>query len=301
MDTTELTVNISDVKKEKSRDKVYDLFRNKGISIFEYSDFWAKFLAEDELECQNTLVLSDFWSLAQHFTKINNKQWSFKVRKHNPYFVTFIRNTRDAKMASLIDDVMTCSYNRITVLDYEPTSKASKESKHLSSELDAILARYYSPKALKEVTANKPNRSFLVEFNDETAGEVTFEELGIQDTVNELLLDSCRISKIGNAVELFTENGEIFDIDADVLRYFISESARKEIDDQISTRVDSVGASLKRVRKDQQLTQQELSRATGIDQSIISKIETGKHLPRIDTLERFAEVFGVSLTELLAS
>jgi ribosome-binding protein aMBF1 (putative translation factor) len=50
-----------------------------------------------------------------------------------------------------------------------------------------------------------------------------------------------------------------------------------------------VRRALVRARAEQNMTQQQLSVATGIDQRVISRIETGNTNPTIKTLERLAK------------
>ena len=56
---------------------------------------------------------------------------------------------------------------------------------------------------------------------------------------------------------------------------------------------------LKQLRKEKNLTQEELADKVGIGQTFISKIERGHFEPSIPTLRRIAKVLGVSPAELL--
>ena len=49
------------------------------------------------------------------------------------------------------------------------------------------------------------------------------------------------------------------------------------------------GKKIAELRKEKNLTQKELAKKTGIDQSDISKIETGNANPALSTLKRLAE------------
>lgn len=53
------------------------------------------------------------------------------------------------------------------------------------------------------------------------------------------------------------------------------------------------------LRKEKHLTQQLLAIDLGIDQSSISSYETGKYLPTVEVLAKYAEYFGVSTDYLL--
>lgn len=61
----------------------------------------------------------------------------------------------------------------------------------------------------------------------------------------------------------------------------------------------SFGKELKQLRKEFELTQEALAKATGITQSQISYYECGKHSPSIEDCIVLADFFGVSLDELV--
>lgn len=56
---------------------------------------------------------------------------------------------------------------------------------------------------------------------------------------------------------------------------------------------------LSELRKAKHLTQQLLAIDLGIDQSSISSYETGKYLPTVEVLAKYAEYFGVSTDYIL--
>ena len=59
------------------------------------------------------------------------------------------------------------------------------------------------------------------------------------------------------------------------------------------------GERLRRLRKERLLTQQELSRMTGISQDGISQFETGKREAQPGTIKKLAEALGVEPKELM--
>ncbi len=54
---------------------------------------------------------------------------------------------------------------------------------------------------------------------------------------------------------------------------------------------------IKRIRKERGLTQRGLSAASGVDQATISQIETGRHRPHLETLDKLAAALGVGVVE----
>jgi len=59
-----------------------------------------------------------------------------------------------------------------------------------------------------------------------------------------------------------------------------------------------VGERLRRKRTALKISQDELARRSGLEQSLASKLESGKHQPRFDTLRKYAEGLGLSIAEL---
>ena len=60
-----------------------------------------------------------------------------------------------------------------------------------------------------------------------------------------------------------------------------------------------VKTNIRKLRKERGLTQIALQMATGIDQTLLSKFETGERLPTTDALIVLADYFNVSIDYLL--
>ncbi len=59
----------------------------------------------------------------------------------------------------------------------------------------------------------------------------------------------------------------------------------------------SIGSRLRKLRKQRQLTQAELARQIGIQQSDLSRMEKGEYRVSLDNLFRILRVFGVEISE----
>jgi len=62
---------------------------------------------------------------------------------------------------------------------------------------------------------------------------------------------------------------------------------------------DRFGENLRRVRRREGLTQEEVARRAGLHRTEIGKLENGERVPRIDTLVRLADSMAVPPGELL--
>lgn len=295
----EIKIDFTEVKERKSRHSIKSLIENKGFRFKELYDFWGHFERNENDITENVIVFSDLHSLVSHINRMDREGWTYRVKKNNPYFISFIRNERDARVANVIDKLLKLSDNRVTVIETTKHFTSSKDKKELLDELNKVIARNYTPDALKKVSYNKSQNSFIVAFNDGVFGEVTLSDLQMEDMTDELLLESSQISEHGNALEVFTKDGEIFDIDALVLKSIISQDSRDEIKRETEITAENIGSRIKSVRENEHITQNKLSELTNIDQAILSKIETGKHLPRLDTIERIAKGLKITIAQLL--
>jgi len=59
------------------------------------------------------------------------------------------------------------------------------------------------------------------------------------------------------------------------------------------------GSNLKRIREENNMTQGDIVRATGIDRSYMSALEGGKQNPTLETIKKIAQALEVSMDQLL--
>lgn len=295
-----LKIDLTEIGEKKSRDSFKNLIHSEGISFTESESFWSHFESDESPSIKNTIVFADLSHFVKSINKINQNTWEYKVNKVNPYFISLIRGNKDRLLANNIDKLVKSSGERFTVIDATLHLKKASLMISFTKEFQNIITKNFNPDSLKHIAVNKSNKSFLIDYNDGSYGEVSFNDLGIIKFLDNLLIDSAKISKTGNAIEIFTQDGEIFDIDADVLKSFISEDVRNKINREAQITAVSIGASISIARKEKNITQKELSITTEIDQAIISKIENGKHIPRFDTIERIAKGLNINIEKLLS-
>ena len=60
-----------------------------------------------------------------------------------------------------------------------------------------------------------------------------------------------------------------------------------------------LGRNLRRARLQRGMTQEEVGQQSGVHPTEVSRIEAGKHDPRVSTVERLAKAVGVSSSDLL--
>lgn len=72
-----------------------------------------------------------------------------------------------------------------------------------------------------------------------------------------------------------------------------TKEIRKQVHENIST-------NLRMLRAKQNISQQKLARKVGVDQSVIARLENGTRNMLAEELPLFAEIFEVSINELLS-
>lgn len=61
----------------------------------------------------------------------------------------------------------------------------------------------------------------------------------------------------------------------------------------------NIGENIKKIRKDKGLQQKQVALEIGLDQSNYNKIENSKREPSVDVLNKLANLFGVSVDDML--
>ncbi len=63
----------------------------------------------------------------------------------------------------------------------------------------------------------------------------------------------------------------------------------------------NIGPKVKKLREQQDITQETLADKVGLTQSFISKLENGELTPSLKSLEKIAEALGVEVAELISN
>lgn len=63
----------------------------------------------------------------------------------------------------------------------------------------------------------------------------------------------------------------------------------------------NIGQRIKQARTKNGLTQKQLGEILGSTQQMMAQYESGKHIPKIDTLNRIADALNISISDLMGS
>jgi DNA-binding XRE family transcriptional regulator len=155
------------------------------------------------------------------------------------------------------------------------------------------------PDSLIDVRYWSETDRIWVSFSDGVSGYLDWKSLGIADRLADLRLESVTIGSGSTTLELSRKNGELFEIDARSIKALLDAPLAKSIYKRGARSDLELGNRIKSARQKARLTQTELGEKIGIDQAILSKLERGRHQPRIDTLRRIADGLDLTVTELL--
>jgi putative transcriptional regulator len=100
-------------------------------------------------------------------------------------------------------------------------------------------------------------------------------------------------------VILTTASGERSEIPWDFARHYCDPTYRPRIEAQARQARLSLGGRIRERRETAGLTQAELSSRAGIGRVTLTRIETGEHSPRTETLTAIARALGVEVEDLI--
>lgn len=290
-----VAIDFSGVRSASVRRKIERLLKEIGVQPRTHEAFWD--VAEGErpvdLPC-GLVVVSDLSHCAATYRAAGRLSWASRVRTSRSFILALVRTERDAAHVALVDDLIHAARHRLMVCEFNPSRVGD-----LIECLERSIAGT-EPSSLVDARYSPDDSALWVEFGDGRTSAVEWKRLGVDEESLELVLHSATVSEDLGAVQVLTQDGEVFDIDAAALRAIVDKEERERLTATSRGSREGLGLRARRKREGAQLTQDELGRRTGLDQALISKLEGGKHRPRWDTLARYAGGLGMTVRELLA-
>lgn len=286
------SVDLTAIGQSKFRNRLRDLVEQWGGHL-EECDFWTDFSKPTTIAVSgSTLVVGDLANIVHEYRACGAHIWAASVRRRSPYFLAFVRTERDRRCAALLHDLLRASDMRLNVCN--DATDWTEISACLRSAVSAL-----RPEALLNVIFIPNPDALFLQFGDGLAGLVTWDQLGLTDLRQQLVGESATVGPMGNTIELATIDEDLFEIDSASARAILDESFAATLADVSDQSDQTFGGRLRAARKMAGLTQTQLSERTGLDQAVISRMERGRHRPRIDTLRRMASGLGLTVSGLL--
>lgn len=279
------SVDVSAVSGRETQECLLALIQKLGYRCTSFDRFWSSFVNQPGRLPEGLLVLGDLSTIARRYAQFRPHNWIASVRETRPYFVGLIRTRLDEHYINVTDDLVRNSDMRATVC------------RNLDTDFSNCLLKAASalePHSLTDVRYSPPTQQLWVQFSDGFFGFLPWSQLCLQNEVRNLVLQTATPGDNGTTVEIVRHDGDLFRIDASSIRDALSADCRTKMSQTV------VGERVRSARSRAGISQSELAEKTGIHQSRISRLERGRHCPRLDTIERVAAVLGCTLTELLS-
>lgn len=156
--------------------------------------------------------------------------------------------------------------------------------------------------ALRDCVYDAERQEFLVTFRDGRLYRLP-RDLIPDDDGSEIL--GVQVERDGSAFVVREGSGHALEVPWDFVLhhlepgylYFKGRSSQRRLEKDVAVRI---ALRLRELRKEKGLTANEVARRSGIQRPNISRMESGKHVPTVDTLDRLARALEVPLALLVS-
>ena len=152
----------------------------------------------------------------------------------------------------------------------------------------------YVQEAERMMTRAEPTpKGLRVRFADEKEGVIPWEDLSFPKAVESVSLPNPYV------IEAVLVDGQIEEIPWDYARHYADPAYREKAIRAAEEDRRIFGARLRRLRRERNLSQEELARRSGISRGTIARIELGEQSPRYETIVALAKGLQVPVERLL--
>lgn len=149
-----------------------------------------------------------------------------------------------------------------------------------------------------EVQIDREKRRIRIQFADGRAGWIPVADIEQADPPVRLDLDRVEMPNPYEIV-IGTEEGGTIEVSWDFARGYCDPSFQEREREQAQRGQAHLGGRIRQFRERAGWTQEELAGRAGIGRVTLSRLESGGHSPRYQTLVALAKALGVSVTDLL--
>jgi len=159
-------------------------------------------------------------------------------------------------------------------------------------------------RTLEAVRYQPKEDTFFVAFRNGKTYELPRKAVEVDD--GSPLVGEPRIIHGGSAFEVRQQSGNTYQVPWDLVLYHQEpsypyhkgKSSQREAE---TNRAERIGTRIRQEREGRGWGLAELARRTGIQPPNLSRLENGKHVPSLDTLQRVADALGVRVADLVAA
>lgn len=242
---------------------------------------------------QPVVVVGDLHRIAQRLLGTSHDPLCRLVR-HQPTAVAgLLRTQKDQRAISHVDQVARCVDGRFLVKQFPNPDNPDDDRQFIGRVLDSI-----SPDFLI-AARSMPDGTVDLRFGDGVTGQIKLAALRLERLGRKLLPETIRASCEGGSLQIDDRTGYTIDVDCEVLQGLLDRKRAGHLRKEAEEVRREVGRRIRSARQSRGTSQVALSRASGIAQEVISRIENGKQAPRADTLLKLAEALDLPVDKLL--
>lgn len=214
-------------------------------------------------------------------------------------FVLLVRTEADRRQMREPDVALRLNDDKFFVLDLAAGETESRLIDSKLSEYFSSFVEQMEPDRVRSARFTPVDGILWVEFGDGLERALPWQSLPFAKRMD-FAPHAASAQGHGQAVFLVDKGGRELDVDAGALRAVIDQAHRSAIEASDLRESEDIGSRLRGVRKSAGLTQEQLASSSGVPQETLSRIETGRRHPRIETLRKLASGLGWGTSELLA-
>ena len=136
-------------------------------------------------------------------------------------------------------------------------------------------------------------KGLKVHFADDREGTIPWEDLNLPRRPERIELPNSFV------IELHLPDGQVEEIPWDYARHYADPTYREKAIRAAEEGRRIFGERLRRLRREQNVSQQELARRSGVSRGTIARIELGEQSPRYETIVALAKGLQVPVERLL--
>ena len=155
-----------------------------------------------------------------------------------------------------------------------------------------------SERSISEASYDKNEAAFRIRI-DSTTYLLSINDVdGLDNSGIELV----ELSEDGHYFQVTQRSGASSEVKWDIVLYHCEPSYRhyKGRKTDAGDRASRIGERIRQLRNEQSLSITDLAERAGMKRPNLSRLEHGKHVPSLDTLDRLAEALAVPVADLVA-
>ena len=211
-------------------------------------------------------------------------------------FLLLVRTERDRRRLAQPEVALRLNDDRFFVFDMK-CLKPPDLHQAMHGYLEGLVERL-APDRLRSARFSQLDCVLWLEFGDGLARAADWSSLPFARRLSFTPV-AASAREHGQSLLLVDADGREVDVDAGSLRAVVDPTHLKVIEEEDRGHRALVAAGLRQLREESGLSQEQLASRSGVPQESLSRIETGRREPRIGTLGKLADGFGLTLAELL--